>query len=184
MKFQIELQFDCGLSWPKIEFASDVSLSETVINEYKKNIIVSGEFTNSLAFLNSNKSEKETILDPQGKIVRDQVVSIKKIWVEDILLDLNLFGPYINYKPVYHRGYINYCNLHNIDIKENLQVYDLYFNGSWEINVQQPFWHWYADIRLKNAVSHMSKQDAELYLGNSSGEYQDLIDKLVWLLNV
>lgn len=184
MKFQLELQFDCGLSWPKIEFASDVSLSETLINEYKKSIIVSGELIDSLAFRNTNKSEKETILDSQGKIARDQVVSIKKIWVEDILLDLNLLAQYIIYKPVYHQGYINYCKVNNIDIKESLQVYDLYFNGSWKINFQQPFWPWYADIRRKNDASNMLKQDAELYLGNSSGEYQDLIDKLVWLLNV
>jgi hypothetical protein len=151
VKFDIEFEFCYGASWPIIEFVDlDVSCQEKLsANETVK--YVNYEFVTSnptVMFKNINKTDNDTII-VNGEIVQDQVVKIKKIFVDDILINLELINHSMTFVPNYPQGYFDYCNQHNI--VPDLVTHDtnLHFNGSWIFEFVLPFWKWYAESRLE-----------------------------------
>jgi hypothetical protein len=72
---------------------------------------------------------------------------LKKIWVEDILLDSALMLPHCEFIPNYHNGYLDYCKKNQITVEQKISTYDLYFNGLFTLNFKLPFWNWYALIK-------------------------------------
>jgi hypothetical protein len=167
MFFEFELMCKQGRSWPIISSGENgiVVTNESVIDDHTKQINITLKVAKStVQLLNTNKTENETIVEG-NTIVRDQQVSITKIRVDNILLDLHLIKDCISFTPQYHAGYINHCKQHGIIIENKLYTYDLYFNGTWEFNFEIPFWPWYACLKKQQAEKFMTADQSDLFLG-------------------
>ena len=93
MIFTIEFEYTIGKQWPVLEFKDKIiSVQEQVIDDCAKMVTYLIQVDQkSLQFSNVNKSDNDTIVNSEGKIVKDQIVKLKKIWCDNILLDLTRF---------------------------------------------------------------------------------------------
>ena len=88
MKFELNFTYQYGNSWPSIVFdrsLANIKFHEVIESEYQKNVTYT--FTNTqpyIKFTNCNKSDHDTVLDSNNKIIRDQVLIINEIFVDDI----------------------------------------------------------------------------------------------------
>lgn len=179
MNIKLEFEYLLGQTWPKLQFIDSViSVQRRSLSEYVD--IVTYEINcqhSKLEFANVNKKETDTVVE-HGHIVRDQVVKLKKIWVQDILLDLNLLLKHSEFAPDYHPGYLEYCKQNQITAEEKISTYDFYFNGNFIMRYALPFWHWYAEIRKQHNQQYFTSDQIELYIGNSSDKNTELLSKL------
>jgi hypothetical protein len=180
MIFCIKLELFKGKEWPIIEFCKTneiTKISETTINEFQKQVCFKIDVNETITLLNVNKSDYDTIVE-NNVIIRDQKVSIVKIWAEDILLDDNVCLNNINFIPKYHSGYLKYCQDNNIEVSETVKTNQLYFNGKWVFNFSKPFWDWYQNERLKLGKNYNNDFiNADSYL-NLNIKHNELINEL------
>jgi hypothetical protein len=184
MNFKFEFEYTFGQSWPELKFQDlIIRNSEQLVSEYVKLITYEIESNNSnIKFSNINKKKIDTVVN-QEQIVRDQNVQLKKIWVQDILLDSTLVLNYCEFIPEYHRGYLDYCTQNNITVGEKISTYELYFNGDFTFEFELPFWQWYADARTQRNRKYLNDVQLELYVGDSNNQHRALLQKLKSLLD-
>lgn len=184
MQFELEFEFQLGKHWPILEFADEFLLTESLVNEKTKrvNVIVNTD-KEIFEFKNKNKNEYDTIV-VNGVIVQDQTVKLKKIWIDDILLDCNLIRPFINFVPEYRNSFVQYCTENNIDIDYNPYPFELFHNGVWSFKFKKPFWGWYSSIRQQQIKENFTSHEIELYLGTETQDRQNSLLQLKKLLNV
>ena len=187
MKIEINFKYQYGNSWPKLVFDSshlDIKCHETSALEHQKNITYTFTSTQPyIKFRNYNKSEYDTVLDTDNKIIRDQVLTIDEIFVDNILIDKFLIKDYVEFVPEYSQGYLEYCQQNNMVPELTLREYTLFFNGNWSFSFKEPFWDWY--FVLKQAIHNSSVEEnlKKLYLGTTVNDHQDLFNKLKQLVN-
>ena len=180
----VELEQHQGLSWPTYQFNLQNSIiGQNNINEYTRTVThaLSGVDTISITYI---KNPNETVLQ-NGKILRDQTLTIKNIYVDDILLDLNLMLDRAEFLPNYNQQFLNHCRDNNIPIDMGpMHVGTFFHSGTWVLPLAEDFWAWYLDARNQrdNQYSTLSQKEKELYLGNTSEHHQLLLNKLQDLL--
>lgn len=183
MNFEIELIYYYGNSWPTVQIENSV-ISETVIDKSTKNIVILiNDVSDELVLTKTGKTDSDTVVE-NNIIVRDQFIEIKSIRADNILLDLNLIKDHCVFTPAYSQGYYDYCQKHNQEIEPTINTFNLYFNGVWKFQFENPFWSWYADLRKQSDLKYFSSDFIEKYIGNNHSEHQELMTKLKQLLNV
>jgi hypothetical protein len=182
--FNLEFEYHYGQSWPELQFTDTViDVQYCSVNQYSQLVTYSIQVAGSnLQFKNINKKETDTIVE-NDQIVRDQIVRLKKIWVEDILLDSALMLSHCEFIPDYHNGYLDYCKKNQITVEQKISTYDLYFNGLFTLNFKLPFWNWYALIKKQRNQKYFTSGQIELYIGNQSDKHKELLQRLKNLLN-
>ena len=182
--FELEFDFFQGKNWPNLEFYKEITSSEYLIDSYTKRVNIKiHNCQHKLEFFNTNKNDYDTIVE-NGKIIRDQSVKLKRIWVDDILLNFNYILPYVKYAPDYKESFLNYCMQNSIPIDYTPYPFELFHNGSWVFTFEEPFWEWYNQVRQKNATNGISQNNIELYIGTHSIDKDTNFKKLKKLLNV
>lgn len=183
---QAQLQFKCtrGLTWPDLSINHCVSVEDKDVTDVEKTQLVTCDLlSNSIVVVRQNKTAQDTITENET-IVRDQTVTLERLWVDDILLDLDLVLSLSCFKNDFPEGYIEYCKQHSIEsapVESHWHTW--YFNGVWTWNIEQPFWPWYSNQRKEKQSRYHSKKDLELYLGTSGHQHENLLNKLKGLLN-
>jgi hypothetical protein len=180
----IQLQFKCvkGLSWPTLSFNNSVETKVIPVDEYTQTILVTCQSSNQVIFVNrTGKTGQETIV-VDGNIVRDQTVTLEKIWVDEILLDIDMIleeACFVNDFPL---DYIEYCKKQNIALAATESHWNTwYFNGVWTYKFNVPFWPWYFKKRKEKQFKYHSEKDREMFIG--SNEHQSLLGELKKLLS-
>lgn len=183
MIFTLEFDYSYGQSWPLLEFDQKIlEVQEEKINSHVKKVLFTIDVQKfPCVILNINKKETDTVVE-NNTIIRDQIVTLKNIWAENILLDKHLLLSHTSFVPEYHSGYLSYCKQHNIVVENVLQCYGFYFNGKFNLNFELPFWNWYEQIR-KEKHSNLSQQQINLYVGQIGKEQFASLQKLKDLLS-
>lgn len=179
MKALVQTKLSLGTTWPSFVFHPVAELISNIdIDQYTRRELYAVDIaTNKLQISNLNKHEGGTIVE-NGVIIQDQILSIEKIWFDNILIDLNLILPFISYTPHYHQGYLDYCKNNNVDAANTINTYDLYFNGVWQFNFEIPFWSWYHQLRLMDLTRGLNQSQIERYVGQFDDDTTQLLEAL------
>lgn len=135
----------------------------------------------SLSIKNCNKFAEETIV-VNGEIVKDQCLIIDKAWVNDIFVELGLLTEYYNFYPEYREDNIQYAKDHNIVLDQVVQTRELYFNGTWTLTFERPFFIWYNQILLKQ-LNKFNKWVQASHLGIADDQQLAQLTKILEDLN-
>ena len=179
MRALVQTKLSLGRTWPSFAFNPIAELISSVdIDQYTRRELYAIDIaTNQIQLFNLNKHERDTIVE-NDVIIHDQILSIEKIWFDNILLDLNLILPFVSYAPHYHQGYLDYCKNNNIGNANTINTYDLYFNGVWQFNFEIPFWSWYHQLRLMDLTHGLNQSQIERYVGKFDNETSQLLRAL------
>ena len=181
MRFTLTFEFYYGNSWPEIQIittATNLYVESIVNSEYIKTIRYSFDSDIPIVIKNVNKKEIDTVVE-NNVIVRDQIVKLKSILVDDILIDLKLVQPHITFVPQYSAGYLSYCTQQKIVPEQVLNELALYFNGVWEFNFIQPFWLWYNNLRQQDTIKNFNPTEIELYFGTGKNKLLNELKTLI-----
>jgi hypothetical protein len=176
MKVLVQTKLSLGRTWPSFAFCPVAELISTIdIDSHTRRELYAVDIdANQLQLSNLNKHERDTIVE-NGVIVHDQILSIEKIWIDNILIDLNIVLPFISYTPHYHQGYLDYCKNNNVDAANTINTYDLHFNGIWQFEFELPFWSWYHQLRLMDLTRGLNQSQIERYIGQFDTETKQML---------
>jgi len=183
MQIKLLLEISRGHNWPTI-LISDCDISEIISDtgDVREILVRCCPTKNEIKLVRSNKDGSETVV-VNGQILRDQTVTLKKIWVDDILLDLDLVLEMAVFRNEFTDDYINYCAERSVEMASvESHWHTWYFNGIWQWTFDEPFWPWYARQKRDYQNKHLSKEHIELYVGTSAKNHQDLMHTLRELL--
>jgi hypothetical protein len=177
----IELELIKGNSWPKWQFEQDYKILNQTETEFKKNITVLITNINStLTMHRSGKTDLDTVIE-NGKIIRDQYLSVNRMWINDVSIELPVVQSLVKFYPAYSKSNIDYAQENNIQLPESTQDFSLFFNGKWEFEFRQPFFISYNQIQIEQFqdFNHWIKQS---HLGFGSDQkifrLKELLKKL------
>lgn len=89
-----------------------------------------------------NKEPGDTVSDNSGNIIRDMLLNIKSIEIDDIALD-RLLWTHSEYTPKYDSSYLEYCKQNNIEVPPVVKnCVNLGWNGTWKLPFSSPFFVW------------------------------------------
>jgi hypothetical protein len=182
--FSSTLEIHQGRSWPNYTFNHKFTICDQQdISTTVKEITLNFKNISNLELI-YKKDLNETIVD-NNKIIQDQILIIKRVYVDDILLDIDLIKENSQYWPNYHQTYLDYCLANNITIEQGpIMKLDFYQSGTWNFNFAENFWAWYAKIKLDRDTHYMDDDEIKLYISSSVTENMDLLEKLKGLLDV
>lgn len=115
-----------------VKINNDILVSGTVVGEKTFQVTVYPKRRRnlfSIAF--TNKQNNDTVVDSDGKFVKDKFIEIKKLEFDEIPLEPLKF---FRYKPIYHSGYLAY------EPNPPKVIYSdcLSFKGAVTIYIEQP----------------------------------------------
>ena len=148
--FQFELVLKKGNSWPVWEFDQPGQLIDETATDHQKNITVQVALnlnSNKIILKRSGKNSSDVIIE-NGIIVRDQVLKINKIWINDVLLEPFPVNSIAKFYPQYSQDDIDYGNQNNLVLEKSKHTMEFFYNGEWHFEFQQPFFIWYNQILL------------------------------------
>lgn len=182
---QIKILFELykGITWPTITIENTVDVAVIDQTENLQRIIITCCPTDNQVVLHrTNKQGSETVI-VDGQIVQDQTVSLKKIWVNDILLDTDIILDVAVYRNEFSKDYFDYCAQQKVDpLPVETHWHTWYFNGIWLWQFEQPFWAWYCQQRQNKQLIGFTNEQVELYVGTGVNEHQFLMQQLKKLL--
>lgn len=144
--FKIGLSGISKVKQPKFAIkVDDVEYINTTLQQ-EPNIVEYFEFNCDLAdseqhtleIVLLNKESADTILDDQGNIIQDLILSINSIEMDEIDLG-NILWTLGRYYPIYPDNYNDEEQKKNTEITGGV---DLGWNGSWKLTFQSPFYVW------------------------------------------
>ena len=176
----IKLELHLGLTWPDYAFNSTSQLVNTVqISDTVKTCTHIVELPTVLTY---TKNPNQTIIS-DGKIIRDQKLSLQEFHFDDILLDPMLIQNKSYYVPRYNQLFLDYCEKNSIPVESGkLNKLEFYHSGDWYFAPPVDFWKWYSTVRYMNDVKYMSQSEIDLYIGTGK-EHKDLLDQLEKMLD-
>ena len=178
----IEFEFHRAVNWPQLEIPGQYSVDEHLIDTDTKTARYSFESSSTvIQIANVNKTELDTVV-VDGKIVRDQFVTLRNFWVDEIMLDLDLVKEHCRFVPKYSVGYLDFCKVNDIVPPPSTQDFTWYFNGEFEFKYDLPFWDWYDQIARQQVSKHFSSNEIEMYFGTATTDHVDLVRELKNLL--
>tara|TARA_B100000214_G_C23958998_1_gene624319 strand:- start:1141 stop:1614 length:474 start_codon:yes stop_codon:yes gene_type:complete len=146
LKFRIELY---STYWQSPPFV-DVKVNDTsyytgkITSSIDKPTII--EFTApceegkeyTLKIVRSNKGARDTVLDHDKKIIKDQLLNIKNIQIDDIDIDALIFEG--EYRPDYPEPWLSQQQTKPPAVLKN--SVNLGHNGTWSLKIKSPFYMW------------------------------------------
>lgn len=164
-KIQFELELHLGRTWPDYQFNFPASISSVDITDSSRLHTVVIENIDSAVILYLYKGENETVV-ADGKIIRDQKIKIKKVYVDDILLESNILEFNSLFIPQYNQSFINYCKDNNLKVDHSpVHSLDFYHSGQWILDFGSNFWTWYQKCRLDTAIKYMPAEQVDAFIG-------------------
>lgn len=172
-----------GQSWPDLAL---IDATCTIVQEEenirKALITFAVNDKNTIRLIRKSKTGSETIVI-DGKIIRDQTVTLEKIWADDILLDLDLILALSVFTNEFSQEYLEYCEKNQIEVADTESHWNTwYLNGTWSWSFEQPFWPWYAQQRQTKEQKYLSEDHIELYAGTGTNQHRSLMQELEDLL--
>jgi len=108
--------------------------------EFTVEDIPEGENVLSISFL--NKSNNDTVLDSQGNIIKDLLLNIEKIEIDNIDLGM-LIWSHSTYEPIYSDTYLqNLAQKNETPPAQVTNCVNLGWNGTWKLLFVSPFHIW------------------------------------------
>jgi hypothetical protein len=177
--FLIELILSKGMTYPTwaIEPAGTI-INSVEINDTRTVLIdIPIDNVTSITLTNSGKTDQETIIE-DGHIVKDQKISVNRIWVNEILLENSFVINQSQTIPNYSQSNLDYAIEHNIELDKVLFTDTLYFNGIWKFNFKQPFFKWYNQIII-NELSGFNHWVTQSHLGLADDNQVEKLERLI-----
>ena len=146
LKFRIELYSTYWQSPPFVDIkVNDISYyNGKITSNIDKPTVI--EFTapceegkeHTLKFIRTNKGPKDTVLDKDNKILKDQLLNIKNIQIDDIDIDALIFEG--EYRPEYPEPWLSQQEIKPSAVLKN--AVNLGHNGTWSLTIKAPFYMW------------------------------------------
>jgi hypothetical protein len=160
-----------GLTWPAASLTqcsaskNSRQLSEFVkLETYCINLLLP-----KIEIIFPYKAQEETVIDDQGQILRDQRVSIRSIFIDDISLDMHLVRDLSEYIPQYRHDFLEYCVLQGIGIDSGpSRTLDLFHAGTWQLTWAGSFWPWYQQQRRGRQKSYHDIKKFQNMIGDDN----------------
>jgi hypothetical protein len=155
MRFTLQTHSTSGRTTPQIKILSSSEIITIPDGDQLINIVI--EDQQSLVFDFFNKSQKDTIVDEQGKVIKDSEFKISKVWCDDILLE-SWFLTSAVYKPRYFEGYLRQAPDAPAEITAPFQFN---FPGAVEWHWIGEFWDWYFNEKTNKEVIKFLDKDPD-----------------------
>ena len=149
LKFVLELYADMWDKPPHAEiFINDKSVFQKDITgtEQKPDVIefeheLEEEKTHNLVIKRTGKTKNQTIINDKGDILKDQLLVIKRIEIDEI--DIGALVYEGEYTPEYPEPWATQQRESGNDLKNSYKnVTRMGFNGSWNFRFSSPFYMW------------------------------------------
>ena len=89
----------------------------------------------------SNKTNNQTVVNAKGDILKDQMLHIKKIEIDEIALSALVYEG--EYFPEYPEPWATQQRESGQDLRDSFKnVTAMGFNGTWRFNFRTPFYMW------------------------------------------
>jgi len=174
----VTMEIEChqGLTWPVASLESNFEIENncqslsTFTRLETRRINISGP---EIKIIFPYKAREETVVDAQGQILRDQRISIRSIFIDDILLDMHLVRDLSEFMPQYRDDFLEYCQLHSIDIDHGpCHTLDLFHAGTWKLTWDGSFWPWYQQQRRLRQRSYHDVKKFQNMIGDDHERIQ------------
>lgn len=180
--FRVELILNQGNTWPQWTVNQPSVIVSTIENKNQKIVTVDLTVTsNQIVFSNTGKTGNETIVE-NGKIVRDQILTINRLWANNILLEKDQISTVSAFYPIYQQDNIDYAVNNNVILLEKLNQLDFYYNGNWVLEFERPFFIWYNNL-LMNGLSGINHWFKKSHLGIGDQEQITQLTEILKTLN-
>jgi hypothetical protein len=94
-----------------------------------------------LVIKRSGKGKKQTVLDEKGDIIKDQLLHIKRIEIDEIDIGALVYEGV--YTPDYPEPWATQQRESGNDLKDSFKnVTQMGFNGTWKLGIESPFYMW------------------------------------------
>ena len=94
-----------------------------------------------MSIVRSGKGKRETIVNEKGDILKDQLLHIKSIEIDDINIGALIYQGI--YTPVYPEPWATQQAESGKELKESFtNVTQMGFNGTWKFSFSSPFYMW------------------------------------------
>lgn len=186
MKFTVIATGIHSVEWPEIAvWVNDVCHGRSSVQDLSElhfDISLSNG-QNHVCIEYVNKQEHHTRMQ-DGSVVADQVLTLHKLRIDDILCDTWLLTDG-HYEPRYFSGFLAACPMAPNHLPSQLIWH---FPGKFVLPVlprEDAFWEWYRDQRYAHMQQYHGKDHhrQEKYLG-SREMHQDLISQIRQLIDV
>ena len=177
---EFDLRLVKGKDWPKWGFVQPYTVVSKVENDDVQIIKVSihiGSNDTKITFNNFGKTIHDTVIE-QDKIVKDQAIEIQKIWVNGVLLELMALQHFFKFYPNYRLSDQQYAEQNGINLPIFRNETKLFYNGRWEFEFDQPFFHWYND-KLIAKFNSMNRWVKQSHLGFADDSQLQRLDELL-----
>ena len=89
-----------------------------------------------------NKTDEDTVRDINGDIIKDMILNVESIEVDEINLRQMLWT-HSNYRPNYPLSFVSEQNKLGIKLEDSVKnCVNLGWNGDWTISFTSPFYIW------------------------------------------
>lgn len=149
LNFKIGLSRSCDYKEP--EFSIFVGDTEYISGFLTKQLNEIEYFTfdaevnegeSSILIRLKNKSDSDTVKDAGGNIIKDMILNIQSIEVDDINLGQMLWT-HSDYRPKYPLSFVSEQNKLGIKLEDSVKnCVNLGWNGDWSISFTSPFYIW------------------------------------------
>jgi hypothetical protein len=160
----LDLELHRGLTFPGIDFNLVPVVLQEIENDDLQRYLYRFQCDQELMIKIAYKAADQTVLDPDGEIVRDQAVEIKTCWVDGIMLRTDVLSQLGEYQPNYRPDFITYCQNKNIPLPDTKKTSALkfYHSGEWVLHCGNDFWARYDRARHSKEIE-IRHQDHQGY---------------------
>jgi hypothetical protein len=174
---RLELKLSHGTTWPTWTINQPSTVIDTREDGVYRFVTIDINIVSSPVTINNiGKTDQDTIIK-DGQIIRDQSLSIHKIWANGVLLENELISKFAKFYPEYQKNNIDYAQSHNIMLPLEISQLDFYYNGTWIFEFEQPFFIWY-NQQLMDTLTNVNGHVRRSHLGIGDP------DKIIQLKNI
>jgi hypothetical protein len=177
---EFDLKLVRGKDWPKWSFAQPYTIISKIENHDVQHIKVKvdiGPNSNKITLNNFGKTIDDTVIE-QDKIIKDQTIEIQKIWANNVLLELITLQKNFKFYPTYRLSDQQYADQNKIILPIYSNETKLFYNGCWEFEFDQPFFHWYNN-KLMTELDNINNWVKQSNLGMASDSQLQRLNKLL-----
>jgi hypothetical protein len=174
---RLELKLSQGATWPTWSANQPHTIINTREDGYNRFVTVDINIIASPVIIsNTGKTDQDTIIK-DGQIIRDQSLTIQRMWANGVLLENEQISKFAKFYPVYQKNNIDYAQDHNITLPLEIHQLDFYYNGNWIFEFEQPFFTWY-NQQLMDSLTNVNGHVKRSHLGIGDP------DKIMQLKNI
>ena len=107
--------------------------------EFEKELVEGNNY--ELAIKRSGKTRTQTVINDKGDILKDQLLNIKRIEIDEIDIGALVYDG--EYTPIYPEPWATQQRESGQDLKDSFKnVTKMGFNGTWRFTFTSPFYMW------------------------------------------